>query len=155
MSMMRLKKSDVNEEEVRNDLKDLLYKVPSIYYVSKKTGLVGGFRKLFFYRRILAHLTIFYIYTQVCQWSQNEQSSWELWICMIYVHTITPLNLEKKKFKKPAILQKHIKIKRDQLLQIFSNLVVNTKPIKKVRGQKSPCEAFQWVDQYKSKNVLT
>merc|ERR1719189_438540 len=26
MSMMRLKKSDVNEEEVRNDLKDLLYK---------------------------------------------------------------------------------------------------------------------------------
>ena len=34
--MMRLKKSDVNEEEVRNDLKDLLYKVPSIYYVSKK-----------------------------------------------------------------------------------------------------------------------
>ena len=39
---MRLKKSDVNEEEVRNDLKDLLYKVPSIYYVSKKTGWVGS-----------------------------------------------------------------------------------------------------------------
>ena len=40
--MMRLKKSDVNEEEVRNDLKDLLYKVPSMYYVSKKTGWVGS-----------------------------------------------------------------------------------------------------------------
>ena len=39
---MRLKKSDVNEEEVRNDLKDLLYKVPSIHYVSQKTGWVGS-----------------------------------------------------------------------------------------------------------------
>ena len=46
--MMRLKKSDVNEEEVRNDLKDLLYKVPSVYYVSKKNWVGGWIQKIIF-----------------------------------------------------------------------------------------------------------
>ena len=70
---MRLKKSDVNEEEVRNDLKDLLYKVPSIHYVSKildredseneHTGIFDHF---------FIHLSI---HTQEWQWSQNKQRS--------------------------------------------------------------------------------
>ena len=53
---MRLKKSDVNEEEVRNDLKDLLYKVPSMYYVSTFRWVVG-FRGLSFFNRFCKEMT--------------------------------------------------------------------------------------------------